>query len=417
MLRVMRTRRTPRFALGAAVALLTAFAPGPSRAETGVTPLPCEQMGASPDFARDGTAFCGGTVMSGYAPTGLALFVTTNHGRSWRHAAAVGLPYKAGDRMTDLVVSPRFASDSTIVVTVLFEGVFVSADAGESFTPALLGSWPAVTAFVSGIAASESTQRTLLLVPRWTTGTPAIVDPVLRTIQPVPGPPEPARAVLVSPTWVQDHAAVAFTQTGSGEGLRVSLYGCNEVFECSTRLGALPVGQAFHRAWLAADFATSRTMFVELVTDQEVAPPRLYVSRDGGRTFASMRPAQALVDAHFRDPRHDYEPVAAIDVGAPGSDRVWLRVYGTESATRPAIELFRSDDNGRTWTRVAYRRIVTRGARGGMQDVRVPPRALQPRVLLAATSNGYLFVNGIVRGGWGVSCSADAGRTWTTACR
>jgi hypothetical protein len=411
--------RSVRRARVAAVAVAVTLAGGTGTVATaaGTTPLPCEQLGVSPDFAHDGTAFCAGTEMTGFAATGLAVFTTTDKGRTWRRATAAGLPYKAGDRMADLVVSPLYASDHTIFVTVTFEGVYASTDAGETFTPVLLGSWPLVTPFVAGVGGVAPGRRTLLMVPRWSTGTPALVDPVLRTVEPVPGPPGQAVAVTVSPAWSDDHTAVAFTHATVNGMPQVVAYACSVAFECTTRLGTLPAGYAFHHAWLAADFASSRTMFVEVVPEASGHTPLLYVSRDAGRTFTPMSKAQALVNAHLRNPRLDYEPVVALDAGRPGTDRVWMRLYGTETNGLPAMETYRSDDNGQTWVRVAYGRIGSGTPRGTMQVRRVPPRELQPRVLLAATGDDHLFVNGITQGGWGVSCSSDGGRTWTTTCR
>jgi hypothetical protein len=393
--------------------MVTAAALAVPAGAAAVQPQPCTQLAVSPNFAHDGTVFCGGTAMSGFTPTGLSLFGSTDKGRSWHQATAAGLPYKSGDRMVDLVVSPLYASDHAVFVAIAGEGIYESTDAGATFTPLLPGAWPQVTPFVSGVAVNGAPRRTMLFAPYWLGGTPVVVDPGAHSIQPVPGAPQAITGMVVSPSWLDDHTAVAFTQSGEGKDLRITSYSCTLAFDCSARLATFPVGLAYRGAWLAADFGVSRTMFVEL---EPVfgGTPRMYVSRDAGRTFAPLSKAQALLDAHVQNANRDAPPLADLASGPPGSRRLWMRIYGSPFASLPAAELYRSDDNGKTWARIAYRRIAQTGPRGAMQDLRVPPDP--PGTLLAASADNHLFVNGITAGGWGVSCSANGGVTWATFC-
>lgn len=406
---------TPRL-VAAATALAAAVTVGVAGAHAApVRPQPCEHVAASPAFAEDGTAFCAGTVMERWAPTGLAVFVTTDKGRSWRKTAAVGLTYVDGARVYGLVVSPRFAQDRTIVVSVWSVGTFVSLDAGETFTPLIPGAIPRVRPFE--VAVGDTAGRAMFLVARWLSDKPHVVDPLTRIPQPVVGAPEPATDFLISPRWTSDQTALAFTQTGQREQTQVNVYACTVAFECTTRLTSLPRGWVYYRGWLAADFPGSKTVFVELVHERGFTPPRLYVSRDGGRTFAPLASAQALVGRHvYKGGDGAAEPPVALAVGPPGTDRVWMRVQGSSRVTSPPAAVYRSDDNGRTWVRVAYGRLAQRGTPGTIPDLRVPSRPMEPPVILAATGDKRLFLNGITKGGWDVACSADAGRTWAPSC-
>lgn len=378
-------------------------------------PQPCAHVAASPAFARDRTVFCAGTVTTdGLTPAGLGIVVSTNGGRTWRKASASGLPQDKGVVIDGLLVSPRYANDRTVVVNVRLHGLYQSSDGGESFTPLLPASVRGVTAFVGGMSAAGGdavAARTMLLVPSGAAQLPLVVDTATRTAQPVPGAPAVAVGAVVSPAWATDGTALLFTDAGTSGA--VTAYGCNVAFDCRTRLGRLPAGYTFEQAWPAADFTTSKTLFVKARSGS--GRSRLYVSRDGGSSFTAMSEANRLLDAHVERPSRDPHPVASIATGRPGSARVWMRVYGSPHASLPAAELYRSDDNGRRWTRVAYGRIAQKGPRGTMQDVRVPPG--QFNSLIAATPDDVVFVNGIARGGWTASCSNDRGRTWSTFCR
>lgn len=378
---------------------------------------PCTHVVASPAFVRDGTAFCAGTPLGGGPP---GIVVTSDRGQTWRRASATGLPYKAGDVVDDLAISPRFEQDGMVFVSVRFEGVFVSTDLGSTFSVVIPYTTPVIHPFAAdagGLGAGLGpADRTLLLVPRWLGEQPAVIDPLSRTVTPGTTPAGPAVGALVSPAWTRDHTAMLFTQSGSLRDTRVRAYGCSAAFTCDTELGSFPAGLAFGQAWAAADFGTSRTIFVRLA-ETATGRPHLYVSRDGGRRFSPMTAANAILRAHAPDARRDHPAVVTLAPGASGSTTLWLRVYGAPyGSSVPGVELYRSGDNGRSWRRVAFGRLSAPGPRGTMTDLRIAVHSTQSRALLAVTADGHVFLNGIAKGGWTAHCSTDAGRTWAAFC-
>ncbi len=80
-------------------------------------------LAISPDYARDGTLFAG---------TEHGLYVTHDGARSWTQLVT-GLPKNTN--VAALAVSPAFATDHTMLVSVTGTGLFRSNDGGRSFTP------------------------------------------------------------------------------------------------------------------------------------------------------------------------------------------------------------------------------------------------------------------------------------------
>ncbi len=80
-------------------------------------------LAISPDFARDGTLFAG---------TEHGLFVTRDKAATWTQVAD-GLPSNAS--VAALAVSPAFATDHTMLVSVAGTGLFQSTNGGQSFNP------------------------------------------------------------------------------------------------------------------------------------------------------------------------------------------------------------------------------------------------------------------------------------------
>jgi hypothetical protein len=399
--------RQPRVAARVALALALAgwAAVVPSARGADTAPRPCERLALSPDFAHDGTVFCGGrlsTSVVGGTTQGFVLYRSTDRGRSWTKLAAAGLLFNTLDDLHQLLVSPSYATDHTVVVETLGYGVFASADGGTTFVPLLPGDQPMLTlgslapgtAFALG-AGSHLPQTSSVLL-----------DLTTHLVTAISGVAQGEQAFAVSPAYATDGRALAFADRIVDGAVRTEVYACDATFACATRLAVLPRHYQFDRAW----FVTAKLLVVALAREG-TSRPALYASSDGGRTYAPLRAAQAVLDGQA-DPSRDVQ----LDLtSTPNGRRLWLR---TSSGRPPQLRVYRSDDAGRSWRLVASARTDSRQPVGNFPDLRTPPPSYGiPRVSLQAADDGHLFVNGLDANGWDVACSADDGRSWSTYCR
>lgn len=81
-------------------------------------------LAISPKFATDGTVFAG---------TDAGLFVTRDKAETWTELTAD--PLHAAASVEGLAVSPSFAADSMLLVSVTGEGLYRSTDGGRTFSP------------------------------------------------------------------------------------------------------------------------------------------------------------------------------------------------------------------------------------------------------------------------------------------
>src|SRR5205085_3284724 len=124
-----------RLAAAAWRAALCAVLLAPSAARA-ATPRPLENclkyLVVSPSFATDGTAFCA-TSMQGK----FYLYVTRDHAKTWTTTEPTGVVLQPGlpAMVSDLLISPDFAADRTLVAMVT-GSMFFSTDAGATFLQA-----------------------------------------------------------------------------------------------------------------------------------------------------------------------------------------------------------------------------------------------------------------------------------------
>jgi hypothetical protein len=390
---------------------------------------PCTNFAASPSFAKDGTAFCAGHVWAraSGATTSIAVFRTTDGGRSWQSVPAAGLvPSGAYDRVTHLTLSPSYPSDGTLFVQLGTSGLYQSTDRGTTFS--LVGplAWGRLTAYAAtapgGLLGTAGVHPLFVMAsPASNDGEPnrsAIVDPLARAHTPVVGTPGRDAAFAVSDTYDRDGAAFAVADHGMGLDAQVGVYRCNAAFACSERLTMFPKRWTFDRVWLSPGFASTKTVYVSMTTLD--AKRALWWSRDAGKTWKRWTSAERLLEPVARAKA---TPAYALGAGPAGSRLLYLRVSYSPGAADPppAEQVFRSKDLGASWQLVAYGRTERqRGPRGTMPtdnqlydygDGRVAAGAL------TVTANGRLFMLGETIADAGFYCSSDAGRTWARFCR
>ena len=372
-----------------------------------------EHLVVSPAFATDGTAFCAANVKDAFV-----LHVTRDHAKTWtatRPAGATlpGLP----SRVNELLISPDFATDRTLVV-VLTGFVFYSTDGGATFVQAV-GNYGRLSMAdaLHGISADPS-HGVVLSAGRYPTSVTVrstVLDPALPVQRPLVGTGTPDIAFLTTPA---GSAEVAYAVGESGSTpptAQHSFYACNAAYACPEKLGSLPVGQTFVEAWFAADFRTSGVVFTTTVDVH--GRTHLYVSRDRARHFAPAPVLSGYLDQSYRA---ELAPMLVLAPGKPGSRTVFARLTGGGSSrTSPTTRLLRSDDNGKTWRLVSWGRPPEgSGPNGTMPYDHVErSRRRLPHGLLTYTPDGRLLFSGTHKTVPVVWCSPDAGRTWRPACR
>jgi photosystem II stability/assembly factor-like uncharacterized protein len=395
----------------------------PATAAPAPVAQPCTEFAASPAFAADHTAFCTGEQRdaSTGTTTGVAFFVTTDGGKSWAKATAVGLVTPAGaDVLQDLFVSPRYADDEAVFVQ-LTNGLFVSVDRGATFLPADPLAWGRLTPFVAGAAPAGAVAHTLIAHARRgdTEGAnqSSILDPTTRARTPAKGSPGFDTEFAISPGFAKDGMAFVMAAHGAGLTRQFRLYGCSVALECSTPLFAFPKRWTFDRLWLAPDFSTSKTLYVSIRPLE--GPMTLWWSHDAGKTFVRWTAAERL--------QRDFTSVAFGLSGVAGTRQLYFRITrnaGDKPTSPPFEQLFWSRDDGATWTRVAYGRAAYQpGPRGTMPPA--PPREYDAdgqtaRGLVTATGSGRVFMLGQTIDGKAryesLFCTVDNGRTWARYC-
>jgi hypothetical protein len=374
-------------------------------------------MLVSPAFQRDRTIVC---VHRAHSAAQRVLAVSRDRGKTWRTPSMTGVvrpPDLAGIPLT-AVLSPAFGTDRTLVVST-GSGTFVSNDLGETFTP--------VDALATGGSNDDNPVAFLAppLVPPG--GTPAahlayantrgaaIIDVAARVRRPALGVPGLGAIRFLVPSTAQAPAgALALVNMpGTVPGTdRLAVYRCDAALTCTEPLFSFPPGVVL-----------SPGGWVRLLPDGSVAAflargastPALWRSTDGGRTFARWASADVLVAA------------ADVTGGAParvalatgGRSQHWyLRVEkarpggGWPEGAPPASQVFRSDDAGQTWRRVAHALGLGQpGKRGNLPWVSAGRGAT-----IAVAPDGRLLADG---SGDALTtyCSVDGGRRWTVGCR
>lgn len=415
----MSTSRPRTGRLAACALLLTPLLGMPGNAGAAAPPA-CETVLVSPAFQRDRIVACVYWVSTDMPQ---ALAVSRDAGRSWRTPAMTGLVSPLGVAGTGLSVafSPLFDADGTLFATTS-SGTFSSTDLGESFTPldplARGGGAANPTAFLMApamlpVVGGDARPRVHLAYASEIA--PAVIDVAAKGHQPVTGVPGlGALQFVVVPAAKGKPASVfAVVHETTGADQTVVVFRCDATFTCAERQFAFP-----------SELRLGERRFQVLADGSVVAVLRssdtleVWRSTDGGRTFAEWRPVRKLLA-----PLNAWEgqpPTASFATSTAFPRRVYLRVEAHRPPTDwpkgapPASQIFRSDDGGATWRRIAYARAFSqRGPHGNAPWFGPGSSAIHVQV----APDGRLFAPGRTHDAITTFCSVDGGRRWTAGCR
>jgi hypothetical protein len=393
--------------------------PGAARA-TAAAP-PCFAAAFSPAFARDHIVLC----LTNLESTGLLLYRSADAGRHW----------DAGHRVTgrrvalpDVILSPAFPSDPTLFVVGSDDGMWISRDGGRTFgaeTDAPLfgafGATPYVEQEPIPHAAFALASRAVVAA--------GVYDSLLGHRN-VAGTPNATARFIIPPDYATTREAVAIGNDGtpgrspvgpSGNPLEAFL--CRGDFTCVTPVFNFGKVVEVHIQHIGPGDDVVVT-YPRREAGEDFAPPsalRAWRSRDYGRTWTRWPGLESLfqrtLDPYIEDVYLAWSP------DAPRRLFAQTNRYHVKSKTRPANQLWRSDDDGKTWVRVGYSFGPDQPHAGkGTLPWNDPGESIAQTVAwIRAEPGGSLYALGarVVAGrttGQHLWCSRDLGRTWAVSC-
>lgn len=410
-----------------ALVLLASAALGPA-VTAAAEPVSCEVIAFSPDEIRDQTAFCAGMIRNdaSYPTGGVRVFRTRDGERTWEQLPVTGLNL-VNQALTQLIVSPNFAEDTTLYLQTLGQGLYVSSDGGTSW---LLAD-PATVSWSGEYTLAPFTAAPAAGLPKRTVL--SFADPSLPALLAPPGVHVPVTAVpgeqlvafYLSPGFpsVPGLAAGYSTQRQS-----VRLYACDATLTCGTPLFTFPYRLRLSAVYFANDYRTSGTVYAVTAipwTETRGLLHEFWRSTDGGKTFARWTAVQRLMPPRKYD--RDDKVGLALNPRRPGEMFLFVNYFGAPTGVYraapsypsppypPGNQVFRSTDNGVRWTRVSFgtfaNTLDTAPARGSIPWW-APGGAPHDVAPIYLTDRGRLLVlAGRSFKDW-FYCSADQGRTW-----
>lgn len=402
------TRRATGRAFGSSAVALslaaTCLAAGPGAA---VEPPQCRVLDLSPEFAKDGTAFC---AASG-SPRNV-VYRTTDRGRSWTRVGAESPWLPDGAPVTQVVVSATYATDRTVYLATA-ASLYVSEDAGATFLPLDLLSGDGSGRRVFGRYIDDATGLGYLAFGNYQS--PARLRPPVREPVGAALPANTDRFLLparVSAT--SDPVLLAFS--GRDESLRSTVYGCSVRLDCLEARGSF-AGVATG-AWRSPRYTTDKTLYFVTAKNQFT----FLRSMDGGRTikpFTALNAALAPLAAAMT--RRDAVLLALPTLTFGPGRRLYVRVATSlpdDGKSPPAQVILRSDDGGARWKHVGARYMAGGRRRGNLPFEFVPHTTSENAAQIHAAPDGRLFAMGDGPGenDTGPWCSVDGGVRWYRVC-
>ena len=380
---------------------------------------PCSSLALSPNFSRDGTAYCAGIDREQETAGQYAVVVwkTQNRGRSWQRMAASGMQGATG--IDDFLHSPKGVAEPELFIRTN-RGLWRSADSGESF--ALIDTLASdshanlLSPFISQSNLLGGGAHTAFAFADQ--DLPAVIDPPLHI--PVTATPGYEEQFLI-PASYPDSPAFAIG-TDRQTVIKPTLYRCETGFSCGIPLFTFP-GSGFPvDAWFAPDYETSSEIYVLVRSFPGEQHLHMWRSQDGGLTFKPMESVNRLIRPVNKHSSASGFNSVTLAMNPAFPSRYYLRIDSPITKAfppaPPSHQLFRSGDKGLTWKRVSY-------GLGGSQKGR-PGRlpwnraAGQPSWPIELASDGRLFAIGEhspTKRYKGLYCSTDQGVTWAFLCR
>ena len=409
---MLRPRRT--LLIGAIVAIAGSVVP----ATAASAPPQCLDVFVSPAYRQDRTLWCVHRDGEGRR----LLAVTGDAGRSWRVPAMAGLLRPAGPSGTllTLSVSPSYATDKSLFATT-GSGTFVSRDRGETFAPvdamtkALTERNPVPFVGRPSVDPVADNPEPRVLLAYASPQLPALIDPLSGIHMPVMGVPGQGALRFVVPASPAAPAGalavVNEADPGGASSEHARVFRCDARLTCAEPLFSFPSGIRFGNDSRLAVHPDGSVVAVLASND---GAERVWRSTNGGATFMEWRSVMRLIaplEAAGTAPRVWF----ATSPATPR--RLYLRVEqspargGWPATAPPASQVFRSDDGGASWRRVAYARGVgQRGRRGNLPW------------LFAGVGGVHLTPDGRVLADGGTDtlnttwCSLDGGKRWYAGC-
>ncbi len=270
----------------------------------GVFSLWCGALELSPDYANDGTIFYGYT----------GTWRSTDRGQSWTKVLG------NTDVTRSIAISPRFATDQTVLLNAAGFGSHRSTDGGATWTP--IPSLPAVRINHLRYDPSFPSPPTIYATPQF--GGVLRSDDDGATWNDVSGPMagRNVRAFELSPDFANDGVIVAGT-------VKHGLFRSTDRGASWTPIPGMPSGadDTIESLAFSPDHANDRTIFVVSLLDG------LHVTTDDG---ASWQPRNAGLPA-------DAKRVVRVSPGFATDRTVFVTTHDWT---------WRSGDAGATWTRL-----------------------------------------------------------------
>lgn len=378
----------------------------------------CRLVAFSPGFETDETMFCAGLdidVVRRSIQT--SFFVTTDAGRTWTRPPAQGLVTSTASRPEQLIVSPLFDTDRAVYLHT-DEGIWKTTDLGETFVLVDSLANPGEGRLAPMVETAGNDRTVFAYANAELT---AKIDPPLHV--PLAGAPEPELRFVIPPAFDEDGSAFVVARR-PGEAPAAILFSCDATLTCIDALFEFPAGDEFGNLWLGPLTDQGQSIFVETLRSTGPADPHpvLWHSVDGGQSFVEWTTANRLLDPIV----HAGGRLARVGLAHDPADasRAFLRVSyvprTTKKASRtnpPGEQVFRTDDGGATWRRVAYGLSFKQSGRAGT----VPWTHVnqQSAAHITFAGEGRLVALGNVFGPDGYNgpfCSTDLGRHWSRSC-